>query len=149
MFDTSGSGTIEQKELKVALRALGFDPSKEDLRAMIAAHDKDKSGRIDFAEFLDIMIAKIGEKDQGQGLEDAFQLFAEEFKSTDMNGKETVEHYITFDSLKLVAKDLNENLTDEELLEMILGGEKPKDNVDPTKKRLTNKEFMTILQKSS
>ncbi len=63
LFDTSGSGTIEQKELKVALRALGFDPSKEDLRNMIAAHDKDKSGRTDFAEFLDIMIAKIGEKD--------------------------------------------------------------------------------------
>ena len=116
---------------------------------MIAAHDKDKSGRIDFAEFLEIMIGKIGEKDQGQGLEAAFLLFAQDFKSTDMNGKESVEHYITFDSLKMVAKDLNENLTDEELFEMILGGEKPKEGVDLTKKRLTNKEFMTILQKSS
>ena len=116
---------------------------------MIAAHDKDKSGRIDFAEFLDIIIAKIGEKDQGQSLDDAFQLFAQALTRTDMNGQETVEHYITLDSLKMVAKDLNENLTDEELLEMILGGEKPKEGVDPTKKRLVNKEFMTILQKSS
>ena len=66
-----------------------------------------------------------------------------------MNGKETVEHFITFNSLKLVAKDLQENLTDEELLEMILGGEKPKEGVDPSRKKLTNKEFMTILQKSS
>ena len=131
------------------MRALGFDPSKDALRAMIEAHDKDKSGRIDFAEFLDIMIAKIGEKDQGQGLEDAFQLFAQEFKTTDMNGKESVEHYITFQSLKQVATDLQENLTDEELLEMILGGEKPKENKDPFKTHLKSKDFMSILQKSN
>ena len=31
LFDTSGSGTIEAKELKVALRALGFEPTKEDI----------------------------------------------------------------------------------------------------------------------
>ncbi len=29
LFDTSGSGTIEAKELKVALRALDIEPSKE------------------------------------------------------------------------------------------------------------------------
>lgn len=28
-FDVSGSGTIEAKNLKVVLRALGFDPSNE------------------------------------------------------------------------------------------------------------------------
>ena len=48
-----------------------------------------------------------------------------------------------------MAKDLNENLTDEELLEMIMGGEKPKEGQDPSKKKLTNKDFMTILQKSN
>ena len=31
LFDTSGSGTIEKKELKVALYALGFSPSKDQL----------------------------------------------------------------------------------------------------------------------
>ena len=35
LFDTSGSGTIEAKELKVALRALGFDPTKEDIIQLI------------------------------------------------------------------------------------------------------------------
>ena len=36
MFDTSGSGTIEPKELKVALRALGVsDPSKEDIAKLV------------------------------------------------------------------------------------------------------------------
>ena len=63
LFDTSGSGTIEKKELKVALYALGFSPSKDDLNKLIGMFDKDKSGRIDFAEFLEIMITKMSEKD--------------------------------------------------------------------------------------
>ena len=41
LFDTSGSGTIEAKELKVALRALGFDPKKEELTALINKLDKE------------------------------------------------------------------------------------------------------------
>ena len=63
LFDTSGSGTIEAKELKVALRALGFEPSKDELKNLIGNFDKDNSGRIDFHEFLDIMITKMSEKD--------------------------------------------------------------------------------------
>ena len=59
MFDTSGSGTIEAKELKVALRALGFEPTKEEIKALIGNFDKDGTGRIDFHEFLDIMITKM------------------------------------------------------------------------------------------
>ena len=63
LFDTSGSGTIESKELKVALRALGFAPTKEEIKNLIGNFDKDNSGRIDFHEFLDIMITKMSEKD--------------------------------------------------------------------------------------
>ena len=59
MFDTSGSGTIEAKELKVALRALGFEPTKEEIKNLIGNFDKDNTGRIDFHEFLDIMITKM------------------------------------------------------------------------------------------
>ena len=59
MFDTSGSGTIESKELKVALRALGFEPTKEEIKNLIGNFDKDGTGKIDFHEFLDIMITKM------------------------------------------------------------------------------------------
>ena len=31
LFDTDGSGTIDAKELKVAMRALGFEPKKQHL----------------------------------------------------------------------------------------------------------------------
>ena len=65
MFDTSGSGTIAQTELKVALRALGVnDPSKEDIAKLVEQFDKDGSGTIDFHEFLAIMMKKMGETDK-------------------------------------------------------------------------------------
>jgi len=44
LFDTDGSGTIDTKELQVALRALGFDSKKEKVRKMIADIDLDASG---------------------------------------------------------------------------------------------------------
>jgi Ca2+-binding EF-hand superfamily protein len=45
--------------LKVALRALGFEPKKEEIKKLIADIDSDGSGRIDFNEFLAIMTAKM------------------------------------------------------------------------------------------
>ena len=59
LFDTDGSGTIDAKELKVAMRALGFEPKKEEIKKMIQDIDKDGSGTIDFNEFLEMMTAKM------------------------------------------------------------------------------------------
>ena len=41
LFDTDGSGAIDIKELKVSMRALGFETSKEELRKLVAQVDKD------------------------------------------------------------------------------------------------------------
>jgi hypothetical protein len=53
------TGTIDAKELKVAMRALGFEPKKEEIKKMISDIDKDGNGTIDFQEFLDMMTAKM------------------------------------------------------------------------------------------
>lgn len=108
LFDTDGSGTIDAKELKVAMRALGFEPKKEEVRKMIADIDKNGSGTIDFEEFLSMMTVKMGERDSKEEMIKAFRLFDD-----DETGR------ITFKNLKRVAKDLGENMTDEELQEMI------------------------------
>ena len=75
LFDTDGSGTIDAKELKVAMRALGFEPKKEEIKKMIADIDKDGSGTIDFEEFLQMMTAKMGERDSREEIMKAFRLF--------------------------------------------------------------------------
>ena len=108
LFDTDGSGTIDAKELKVAMRALGFEPKKEEIKKMIADIDKDGSGTIDFEEFLQMMTAKMGERDSREEIMKAFRLFDD-----DETGR------ISFKNLKRVAKELGENMTDEELQEMI------------------------------
>ena len=66
---------------------------------------------IDFHEFLDIMMIKMSERNSTQELENAFKLF-------DIDG----DGLISFDDLKKVATELGEDMTDEELREMISNG---------------------------
>lgn len=59
LFDTDGSGTIDARELKAAMRALGFQVKKAEIRKMIAEIDKDESGTIDLDEFTEMMTGKM------------------------------------------------------------------------------------------
>lgn len=55
-------GTIDIKELKVALRALGFEPKKDEIKKLISdlnAEQKENTNTIEFSEFLQIMTAKM------------------------------------------------------------------------------------------
>ena len=95
-------GTIDAKELKVAMRALGFEPKKEEIKKMISDIDKDGSGVIDFSEFLEMMTSKMSERDSREEILKAFRLFDD-----DETGK------ISFRNLKRVAKELGEYESDD------------------------------------
>ena len=132
LFDTDGSGTIDAKELKVAMRALGFEPKKEEIRKMIADADRDGSGVIDFPEFLDMMTQKMAERDPREEMLKAFRLFDD-----DETGK------ISFKNLKRVAKELGENMTDDEIQEMIDEADRDGDG------EIGEEEFMRIMKKTN
>ena len=51
LFDTSGSGTIDPKELRAAMQSLGFESKNQTIFQMISDLDKNKSRSIDFPEF--------------------------------------------------------------------------------------------------
>lgn len=44
---------------QVAMRALGFEPKKEEIKKMIGEVDKDGTGKISFADFLSVMTQKM------------------------------------------------------------------------------------------
>merc|ERR1711879_903585 len=63
LFDADASGMIDVRELKAAMRALGFEVKNEELKKMVTDVDNDGNCTIEFAEFLMMMTAKMGEKD--------------------------------------------------------------------------------------
>lgn len=132
LFDADGSGTIDVKELKVAMRALGFEPKKEEMKKMISEVDKEGTGKISFNDFLAVMTQKMAEKDTKEEILKAFRLFDD-----DETGK------ISFKNLKRVANELGENLTDEELQEMIDEADRDGDG------EVNQEEFLRIMKKTN
>lgn len=49
------AGVIDGNALKVVLRALGFEPRKEEIKRMIQSVDSTGTGTIDFNEFLELL----------------------------------------------------------------------------------------------
>jgi len=109
LFDTDGGGTIDVNELKTAMESLNFDKRNKLAMRLI---ENMKSGEINFEQFVDMMTAKISEKDSKEEIMKVFKLFDENDK-----GK------INIEDLRRVAKELGEGMTDNELQEMIDRGD--------------------------
>ena len=73
--------------------------------------------KIDFSQFLKIMIEKMSEKDSNTELESAFELF-------DLNG----DNFIDIEDLRKVCQELKEDMTEEELEEMLRSASKQRDD---------------------
>ncbi|KAJ8546156.1 hypothetical protein K7X08_018739 [Anisodus acutangulus] len=132
LFDTDGSGTIDARELNVAMRALGFEMTEQQVEQMIADVDKDGSGAIDFDEFVHMMTAKIGERDTKEELARAFNILDQ-----DKNGK------ISAADIQQIAKELGEKFTAREIQEMIEEADLDRDG------EVSAEEFMMMMRKTS
>ncbi|XP_052206271.1 caltractin-like [Diospyros lotus] len=132
LFDTDGSGTIDAKELNVAMRALGFEMTDEQINQMIADVDKDGSGAIDYDEFEHMMTAKIGERDTKEELMKAFNVI-----DLDKSGK------ISAADIKQIANELGERFTDKEIEDMIAEADRDRDG------EVSADEFMRMMKRTS
>mmetsp|Transcript_14111 Transcript_14111/g.20863 ORF Transcript_14111/g.20863 Transcript_14111/m.20863 type:complete len:165 (+) Transcript_14111:100-594(+) len=132
LFDTDGSGHIDPKELKAAMQSLGFEAKNQTIYQMISDIDKDGSGSIDFDEFLDMMTARMSDKDTREDINKVFQLFDD-----DRTGK------ITIKNLRRIAKELGENMSDSELKEMIERADLDNDG------EVSMEEFYSIMTKNT
>ncbi|XP_025410234.1 caltractin [Sipha flava] len=132
LFNKDGTGSIETKELKVAMRALGFEPKKEEIKRMLSSLNKQHTGVITYDEFVTLMSIKMAEKDSREEIIKAFKLFDD-----NSTGK------ITFYNLKRIAQELGENIADEELQEMIDEADKDGDG------EVSQEEFLQIMKKTN
>jgi centrin-1 len=115
-FDQGGSGKIKKKELKVILRALGFNPSNEDLDSLMD-HTSEKKGEenIDFQEFMEIMLTKIEERLSLEDIKYTFTKIANIRKGSNDQEKNMID----CDDIEYIANLLEEKLTKEEIEEML------------------------------
>ncbi|KAL0125420.1 hypothetical protein PUN28_004504 [Cardiocondyla obscurior] len=108
LFDPDGTGKIPIKDLKVVLRALGFELTKKEIQTLVEEVGLECPSELAYEEFVKIMSIKIKDQDNRSEIIMAFRLFDD-----DKTGK------ISFKNLKRVAIELGEDLSDEELLDMI------------------------------
>mmetsp|Transcript_9777 Transcript_9777/g.32739 ORF Transcript_9777/g.32739 Transcript_9777/m.32739 type:complete len:291 (-) Transcript_9777:133-1005(-) len=108
LFDADGSGKVDVRELKIAMRALGFNVKKAEVREMVAELGKDEHDTVDYDEFVKLMSRKMATRDTREEILKVFQLFDD-----DRSGR------ISFANLKRVVGMVGERMTDEEIQEMI------------------------------
>merc|ERR1712046_326360 len=132
LFDTDKSGMIDSTELSFAMKALGFNPSKKEVKEMLTDIDDDGNGTIEFGEFVGLLSGKMAAKDPQEECKKGFDWF-----DRDGTGR------ITVGNLKAVAEDMGDNdLADNEpeLQQMI-------DEIDATGRGVTFPDFEALMKR--
>ena len=135
LFDTNGTGKIDPKELKAAMQSLGFDSKNPTIYTLIADLDTPeaaKNGGVNFDDFVGSINNKLGDKESKEGIHRIFELFID-----DPNADT-----ITLSSLKKIAQELGENMSAEELKDML-------ERASANGTELTFDEFYEIMTKKS
>ncbi|XP_014206579.1 calmodulin-A-like [Copidosoma floridanum] len=116
LFDKDGDGAITKDELGSVMRSLGQFARAEELREMLEEIDTDGDGNVSFEEFVEIASnmgasASSSSTDQNQEeqeLRDAFRVFDKRNRG-----------YITASDLRAVLQCLGEDLSEDEIEDMI------------------------------
>ena len=136
IFDTDGNGTICETELGIVLRALGQQPTEDELKELMYEADLNENGVIEFDEFLTMIIEQMNKPDpvfSDDNLMHAFETF-----DTDGDG------FISVSELKEFFHGVGEiTVTQEECREMIgTEGTKSSD-------QMSYEEFREMMTKES
>jgi centrin-3 len=125
LFDLDKDGYIDYHELKVAMKALGFDLPKHEILSLLNTHGVQTTSAaptsaapkqapqpprrlLSFATFQTLMAQRILSRDPEEEIQRAFDLFDEGGKGR-----------ITLQDLTRVARELGEGLSHDELVAMI------------------------------
>lgn len=129
-FDDDQDGNLDFHELRLAMKALGFDPEKKEVLRILRENDSTRRGLINELRFKDVVGKMMAERDPKDQLRAAFALF-----DIEGNGK------ITLDDLRQTAQDVGEAISDEDLRAMIETFDLDDDGA------ISQEEFMAIFSK--
>jgi len=136
LFDPEKSNSIDLRELKAAMRALGVDLTRDEVKVILTQLNKENPShpsaniRISLDEFISIMSTRLPARDSRAEIDKIFSLFDEDHSG-----------YITFRSLKKVCQELGEGLNDEEIQSMIDEADRDQDG------KINADEFYRIMKK--
>ncbi|KAJ8916561.1 hypothetical protein NQ315_000205 [Exocentrus adspersus] len=117
LFDKDGDGSITKEELGRVMRSLGQFARTEELQQMLQEVDIDGDGNVSFEEFVDIAWSAgagadpdhvLSREEEEKELRDAFRVFDKHNRG-----------YITASDLRAVLQCLGEDLSEEEIEDMI------------------------------
>ncbi|XP_030760527.1 neo-calmodulin-like isoform X1 [Sitophilus oryzae] len=117
LFDKDGDGSITKEELGRVMRSLGQFARTEELQQMLQEIDIDGDGNVSFEEFIDIAWSAgagtgsdqlLSREEEEKELRDAFRVFDKHNRG-----------YITSSDLRAVLQCLGEDLSEEEIEDMI------------------------------
>ena len=141
LFDKDGGGTIDANEFRVFLRVLGFNPTQEELHALIGSVCTNQNDNVDFNEFTQILMKKISEPQSREAIIRSFNSL-----DIDMDG------YISLEDLMQVSAELENGLTEDELKEIILGVKGSREHLSTHTKdvgKITQSEFISAIKNSA
>ncbi|KAG2492447.1 hypothetical protein HYH03_009389 [Edaphochlamys debaryana] len=107
-LDAERTGFVSRRQLKVALRALGFNVKKADVADLLARHGEEETEQLDFQTFRKVVADLLSQRTLQDEHRRAFQLF-------DITGQGAID----LPTLKRVVRSLNLEIGDEELQDMI------------------------------
>ncbi|XP_077998441.1 uncharacterized protein LOC144451471 [Glandiceps talaboti] len=126
-------GKIDVDSLRRAMRALGFILTRQEAREMINDVDINRTGSVDFNEFLEFVIQRQGTaRDIHDEIRQGFQMF-------DYDGTGG----ITMEKLKRACKEAGIRFTEQELKGMIEEADTNGDNV------VSEEEFINVMLKTN
>ena len=112
LFDIKENGKIDPSEIKETMKQLGFDlknPTIYNIIKDLDTEESKKNGGLSFSEFSEIIQKRLGDRDTKEGVRRIFDLFVDDEKA----------EYIPLESLKKVAKELGDKMSEDDLKDMI------------------------------
>lgn len=110
LFDTNENGILTPSDLRNAFEMFGYHPKRPVVYQMISDYDANEGGGIGFKEFLKIMTDQLRPCD-----EDKEEEYDRAFNNIDIDAK----GYITKEDIQRMCLDIGEEMTDDELNEVM------------------------------